>query len=166
MLDEGPTPFGPVYLAATPRGLCRVTIPGETLGDLMSWLERKLPRCSVEPRPGYLAREMAALEAFLADGTPLPDVAIDLIGTPFQRSVWDAVLEVPYGETRSYAEIAARIGHPRASRAVGAANAVNPLPLIVPCHRVIGADGSIKGFPGGIITRRSLLEREGYQQPN
>jgi methylated-DNA-[protein]-cysteine S-methyltransferase len=83
-----------------------------------------------------------------------------LLGTPFQRAVWQAVLEIPYGETRSYADIARSIGHPLASRAVGAANAVNPLPFVVPCHRVIGADGTIKGFPGGRVTRAMLLQLE------
>ena len=160
-VEECATPFGPVFLAATDAGLCRVTVPGETLGDLIAWLERRLPTADVAPADGVLAAEARAVAAFLEDGEPLPPLPVHLLGTPFQRAVWQAVLEIPYGETRSYAEIARQIGHPLASRAVGAANAVNPLPFVVPCHRVIGADGTIKGFPGGIVTRGMLLKLEG-----
>ena len=162
-LHECETRFGPVHLAATDAGLCRVTVPGETLGDLIAWLERRLPAADIAPADGALDAEAFAIAAFLEDGTPLPPMPVHLLGTPFQRAVWQAVLEIPYGETRSYADIAHSIGHPLAPRAVGAANAVNPLPFVVPCHRVIGADGTIKGFPGGIVTRKLLLELEGWR---
>lgn len=160
IVDEAETQHGRIFLAATPRGLCRVTIPGESYGDLLTWLERKVPAADVTREDGSLGDSARLINGFF-DGEPLPPVEVDLYGTPFQRRVWEAVLAIPYGETRSYAEIARTIGYPLASRAVGAANAVNPLPFIVPCHRVIGADGSIKGFPGGIVTRRMLLELEG-----
>lgn len=81
-------------------------------------------------------------------------------GTPFQLAVWGALREIPYGETRTYAEIAASIGRPSAVRAVGAANGRNPLPIVVPCHRVIGTDGSLTGFGGGISVKRWLLAHE------
>lgn len=81
-------------------------------------------------------------------------------GTAFQESVWDALRQIPYGETWSYGELAARIGKPKASRAVGAANGVNPIPVIIPCHRVIGSSGKLTGFGGGIETKRLLLELE------
>ena len=159
-LQECATPHGPVQAAATDLGLCRITVPGETFADLMRWLDRRLPDADVQPAAGKLDYLAAALEDFFA-GAPLPPLPVDLRGTPFQRRVWEAVLLIPHGETRSYADIARAIGHPHAGRAVGAANAVNPLPFIVPCHRVVGADGSIKGFPGGIVNRRMLLELEG-----
>ena len=155
-----PTPYGEIYIAATPDGLCRTTIPGQTLGDLLTWLERRLPGAQVAPADGALAGACEALTAYF-DGVPLPELAVDLHGTPFQRSVWRAVMQIPFGETRSYAEVGRAIGYPLAGRAVGAANAVNPLPFVVPCHRVIGADGSIKGYPGDVISRRLLLELEG-----
>lgn len=82
-------------------------------------------------------------------------------GTPFQRRVWDALASIPYGQTISYAELAARVGRPGASRAVGAANGRNPLPIVLPCHRVIGANGALTGFGGGLPTKRFLLELEG-----
>jgi O-6-methylguanine DNA methyltransferase len=164
-LDSADTPYGPVFLAATERGLCRVTIPGETVDTLIAWVERRVAGADIAPAGGGLADEAAAIAAFLEDGAALPPMPVDLIGTPFQRAVWQAVLDIPYGQTRSYADIAQQIGAPRASRAVGAANAVNPLPFVVPCHRVIGADGTIKGYPGGIITRSMLLKLEGWQPP-
>ena len=82
-------------------------------------------------------------------------------GTPFQKAVWKALAAIPYGETRTYGEIARAVGRPTAVRAVGQANGQNPLPIVVPCHRVIGADGSLTGFGGGLPTKRALLELEG-----
>ena len=163
LIDETETCHGPIYLAATEQGLCRITVPGEDLGELFAWIERRLPAADVVRSPGALSEAGSAVQSFLAYGEPLPEMSVDLIGTRFQTAVWRAVLRIPYGETRSYAEIAREIGEPLAARAVGAANAVNPLPFVVPCHRVIGADGSIKGFPGGIVTRRALLELEGWR---
>lgn len=88
------------------------------------------------------------------------DLPLCFAGTDFQNSVWTALCDIPYGETISYGILAARIGRPKASRAVGAANGANPLPIVVPCHRVIGADKSLTGFGGGIETKRFLLEHE------
>ena len=85
---------------------------------------------------------------------------LDLRGTPFQKQCWQALLEIPYGETRSYAEIARSIGRPRACRAVGLANHDNPVVIVVPCHRVIGANGSLTGYGGGLDVKRGLLEFE------
>ena len=88
------------------------------------------------------------------------DVELAADGTPFQRRVWQALANIPYGETRSYGEIAAAIGNPRAAMAVGGANGSNPLPIVVPCHRVIGSDGSLTGFGGGLAAKRYLLDLE------
>ena len=88
------------------------------------------------------------------------DVPLDLRGTPFQRAVWDVLLKIPYGESRSYAEVAGAIGRPTAHRAVGSANNANPISLIVPCHRVINADGSLGGYGGGQDLKARLLAME------
>jgi methylated-DNA-[protein]-cysteine S-methyltransferase len=88
------------------------------------------------------------------------DVPLAMEGTEFQRAVWSALREIPYGETTSYGELARRLGRPEASRAVGAANGSNPIAVIVPCHRVIGADGSLTGFGGGLERKRTLLDLE------
>ncbi len=98
-------------------------------------------------------------EYFLGRRTAF-DVALDLGGTPFQQAVWGALLKVPYGRNTTYREIAAAIGRPRAVRAVGAANGANPISIIVPCHRVIGADGSLVGYGGGLRRKAWLLAHE------
>ena len=91
------------------------------------------------------------------------DLPLDFIGTTFQTKVWTALLTIPFGETRTYAQIAAQIGSPNAVRAVGAANGRNPLSIVAPCHRVIGSDGNLTGFAGGIANKRYLLTLEGAQ---
>lgn len=101
------------------------------------------------------------LEAYFSKKRRNFDVKMAAPGTKFQKSVWNALTEIPYGETRSYGEIARRLEKPGASRAVGRANAGNPIPIVVPCHRVIGADGSLTGFAGGLDIKAKLLELEG-----
>jgi methylated-DNA-[protein]-cysteine S-methyltransferase len=103
---------------------------------------------------------VAQIEEYFAGKRTGFDVAIAPDGTDFQQRVWDALCEIPYGETRSYGEIARQIGQPRAARAVGLANARNPIPIIVPCHRVIGAKGSLTGYAGGLETKSALLDLE------
>ena len=100
------------------------------------------------------------LAAYFAGDLTAFDVAIELHGPAFHRRVWAALLEIPYGETRSYGELARRLGQPGAARAVGLANGRNPIAIIVPCHRVIGADGSLTGYGGGLPRKRTLLDLE------
>ena len=100
------------------------------------------------------------LDGYFAGELQVFDVQLELAGTSFQQAVWSALKMIPYGETCTYGELAARIGRPRASRAVGAANGVNPVPIIIPCHRVIGSNGSLTGFGGGIRTKQTLLGME------
>ena len=103
------------------------------------------------------------LDAYFAGELKEFDLALLPKGTPFQESVWRALTEIPYGETCSYGQLATNMGKPKASRAVGAANGVNPIPVIIPCHRVIGASGKLTGFGGGIETKQFLLELESGQ---
>ena len=103
---------------------------------------------------------VAQLEAYFAGDLVDFDLELDLIGTEFQRRVWTALLTIPYGQTRSYGEIALQIGSAGASRAVGLANGHNPIGIIVPCHRVIGANGSLTGYGGGLSRKKQLLEME------
>ena len=109
----------------------------------------------------FLQRAATQLEEYFRGARREFDLELKPAGTPFQLQVLDALATIPYGETRSYGEIAAQIGKPRAGRAVGAANGRNPLPIVLPCHRVIGADGSLTGFGGGLETKRYLLDLEG-----
>jgi methylated-DNA-[protein]-cysteine S-methyltransferase len=108
-----------------------------------------------------LAAARAQLDAYFAGEITSFDLPLSPRGTPFQQRVWAALRDIPFGETTSYGELARRIGDPKAVRAVGAANGRNPLPLVVPCHRVIGADGSLVGFGGGMDRKRWLLQHEG-----
>jgi len=110
-------------------------------------------RMLVEQLDSYFGRDLAAFT-----------VPMDLDGgTPFQRKVWEALTRIPYGETRSYADVAAAMGSPRAARAVGSANGENPIPILIPCHRVIKADGSLGGYSSGTHIKQSLLELEGIR---
>jgi O-6-methylguanine DNA methyltransferase len=109
---------------------------------------------------GVMHDTMCQLQAYFAGELKSFDVPLEIAGTDFQKRVWNALRTIPYGQTRSYSEIAAQIGAPRAVRAVGAANGRNPIPIIVPCHRVIGASGSLVGFGGGLAWKRLLLDLE------
>lgn len=135
-------------------------LPHPSGRGLRGWLERYAPdaRCVGEAGPNREAVEqiLQYLESRRTDF----DLALDLRGTPFQQQVWKALLEIPYGESRSYGEIARAIGRPKALRAVGSANNANPLALIVPCHRVIAADGSLGGYGGGQELKARLLAME------
>lgn len=108
-----------------------------------------------------LREPLSQLEAYFEGRLQRFDLPLAPRGTPFQLRVWNALRDIPYGETASYGAIAAGLGEPGASRAVGAANGNNPIPVIVPCHRVIGADGTLTGFGGGLERKRWLLEHEG-----
>ena len=116
-------------------------------------------------RPAPSSARLALEGYFAGDLTAIDAIEVATAGTPFQRTVWAALRAIPVGETRSYAELAAAIGRPRASRAVGLANGSNPIGIIVPCHRVIGADASLTGYGGGLHRKQWLLEHEGAIGP-
>ncbi|ORW97009.1 cysteine methyltransferase [Mycobacterium sp. IEC1808] len=117
-------------------------------------------RADWSPDPQAFGDAVEQLNAYFAGELTEFDVELELGGTEFQRRVWNALLTIPYGETRSYGEIADQIGSPGSARAVGWANGHNPIAIVVPCHRVIGANGSLTGFGGGLDRKRSLLELE------
>jgi methylated-DNA-[protein]-cysteine S-methyltransferase len=112
------------------------------------------------PEPELIRRAFAQIEEYLAGRRTRFDLPLHAEGTPFMRQVWEALCRIPYGETRSYKDIAAAIGRPGAMRAVGMANSRNPIALIIPCHRVIGADGTLTGFASGVDVKQRLLDLE------
>lgn len=147
---EYTSPVGVLGLESDGAGLTRIWLPTET-----RWCAG--PR-RVDARP--FGPVIEQLEAWFAGRLPAFDLALAPGGTPFQQRVWDLVTEVPWGETTTYGALARRLGKPTAYRAVGAANGRNPLPLVVPCHRVVGSDGSLTGYAGGLALKEKLLARE------
>jgi O-6-methylguanine DNA methyltransferase len=154
------SPIGPFRIASTAAGLAYVELPHSSGRGMRDWMQRYVPehRCVDEVGPNRAAIDQI-LEYLASERTDF-DVPLDLRGTPFQRAVWDVLLKIPYGETYSYAEVARAIGRPNAQRAVGSANNANPVSLVVPCHRVIAADGSLGGYGGGQDLKARLLAME------
>lgn len=156
------SPRGSCVIVATERGVCWLGTPGTPLAMGLSWLQRKMTftsvieDASIEP----LRQAVDQLERYFSGERAQFSCSLDLYGTPFQLKVWNALTRIPYGETRSYAEVAGEIGHANAVRAVGAANGANPVAIIVPCHRVIGSNGSLTGYGGGLPTKAWLLALE------
>ena len=143
------SPVGPLVLAVSERGLVAVEFGTRAIPP--GWQE------SAEKTALYVRQ----LEEYFSGRRRQFDLPLDLHGTDFQERCWHELLKIPYGETRSYADIARGIGRPTAVRAVGLANGQNPIAIVVPCHRVIGSDGSLTGYGGGLHIKRRLLELEG-----
>jgi len=150
---EVDSPIGPLLLAGTAQALTRIHFQGgpHPLRPAPDWCHAAAPFARVQAELMEYFR--AARRAFQLPLAP--------VGTPFQLKVWQALRAIPYGKTLSYGELAQRLGLEGGARAVGLANGANPLPIVVPCHRVIGADGSLTGFGGGLPIKRSLLALEG-----
>lgn len=145
----------------SPIGLLTLAGHGSVLTNLRMVDQTYEPsRSDWSPNPRAFGEAVEQLGAYFAGELTDFDVDLDLRGTEFQRRVWLALLTIPYGETRSYGEIAEQIAAPGAARAVGLANGHNPIAIVVPCHRVIGANGSLTGFGGGLGRKRTLLELE------
>jgi O-6-methylguanine DNA methyltransferase len=152
--------LGVVRIASTEKGVCRIALPKESEEDFLGWLSAHFgPQNVIEDRSKNEA-VLAELESYLAGELREFQSPLDLRGTEFQMKVWREVRTIPYGTTCSYRDIAERIGYPRAYRAVGTANGANPIPVIVPCHRVIGKDGSLRGYGGGLTMKERLLRLE------
>ena len=149
------SPIGVLTLVASDEGLRKVLWEGqaEQVGDATL----------AEFHPILAAASAQLAEYFAGDRVEF-DLSLDLIGTDLQKAAWPALADVPYGETSSYGEQAERIGRTGAFRAVGAANSKNPIPIVLPCHRIVGADGSLTGFAGGLAIKQRLLALEQDQQ--
>lgn len=145
----------------SPIGLLTLAGHGSVLTNLRMVDQTYEPsRAEWSPDPEAFGAAVDQLVAYFAGELTSFELELDLRGTEFQRRVWQALLTIPYGETRSYGEIAEQIGAPGSARAVGLANGHNPIAIVVPCHRVIGSNGSLTGFGGGLGRKRTLLELE------
>jgi len=144
------SPVGRLLLAGDDQGLWAIHFASDQTQPAPAWRPSDTPfREAVRQLEAWFGRELREF-----------DLPVHPVGTPFQLSVWNALPAIPYGTTISYGEMARRVGRPAAVRAVGAANGANPLPLVLPCHRVIGADGSLTGYGGGLPTKARLLAIE------
>jgi AraC family transcriptional regulator of adaptative response/methylated-DNA-[protein]-cysteine methyltransferase len=164
MLD---TPLGTMVAGATNKGCCLLEF--EDRGGLDRIEKRLRKRYGFEMLPGqstFVDQLESELEKYFNGELQSFTVQLDLKGTPFQTAVWNQLLGIPYGETRSYGEIAKLVGKPQASRAVGRANGDNYIAIVIPCHRVIQADGNLRGYGGGLWRKRKLIDLESNAGPN
>jgi methylated-DNA-[protein]-cysteine S-methyltransferase len=145
------TPIGPLVIDADDTGVRFVSLDGSAPPVL---------RATTRAAHAHVEEASRQLDEYFAGGRIDFDVALSMHGTPFQKRVWAALSDIPFGATLSYGELAERIGAPGAARAVGLANGRNPVPIIVPCHRVIGANGTLTGYGGGLDRKHWLLEHE------
>ena len=148
------SPVGELKLVAGDRGLAGVLWSPERPGRGRAKAMRE------DARHATLVEGQRQLEEYFAGKRKKFELELDFVGTDFQKRVWNALLEIPFGETRTYGEIAKQLGDPKLMRAVGAANGQNPIPIIAPCHRVIGASGDLIGFGGGLTRKSQLLDLE------
>jgi len=153
------TAAGPLILAATERGLCAAAFGGSDR-DLMAHLAQEFPGAIHRRDDRALADVAAAVHRHLQDGASLARVTLDVGGSPFERAVWNRLRTIPYGTTQTYAQVAASVGKPGAARAVGTACGANPVALVIPCHRVVRADGQGGGYRWGVDRKRALLAIE------
>lgn len=158
--DTMPSPVGVLLLTATDAGLTRVYFERHRHMDPIDPAWHPVGEAA-GPAVDVLREARAQLEAYFAAQLRTFDLPLAATGTPFQQRVWAQLREIPWGRTVSYGDIARRLGDPGSSRAVGLANGRNPISIVVPCHRVIGADGSLTGYGGGMERKRWLLAHEG-----
>lgn len=148
------SPIGKLKLVASDKGLVAI------LWEKDSPRRVRLSELHADEQDSVLVETKLQLGEYFAGKRKTFSIPLDMRGTPFQKDVWTALLAIPFGETRSYGQLAKQLGNPRASRAVGAANGRNPVSIIVPCHRVIGSSGKLTGFAGGLEAKANLLSLE------
>jgi methylated-DNA-[protein]-cysteine S-methyltransferase len=151
------SPAGPLFLAASKKGLVRL--------EFENRMQKTPPGIELRESKAALAPYLRELDEYFSGRLRDFSLPLDLRGTAFQMACWQALLKIPYGETRSYLDIARTIGHPNACRAVGMSNNRNPIAIIVPCHRVIASSGSLCGYGGGLDVKRKLLALEEQHNP-
>jgi methylated-DNA-[protein]-cysteine S-methyltransferase len=150
------TPIGPLLIVGDPEAVRRIEFPESG--------RARLPETGwTEAGSGAVGEAARQLREYFAGTRTAFDLPLAPEGTEFQRAVWRLLQDIPYGETISYGELARRVGNPKASRAVGAANGANPIPIVIPCHRVIGSNGKLTGFGGGLPAKEALLSLETRQ---
>ena len=160
--DSVSTPKGDCVIMATEKGICWTGTPGTAKEEGFSWIEKHIKPQAIVKDGTYpiLHKAVSQLKEYVGGKRVLFDGPFDLRGTPFQVAVWEEMLRIPYGKTRTYGDVAKLVGYPKASRAVGGACNANPVAVIVPCHRIVGSNGKLTGYGGGIPTKEWLLKLE------
>jgi AraC family transcriptional regulator, regulatory protein of adaptative response / methylated-DNA-[protein]-cysteine methyltransferase len=150
------TTLGPMLIAATDKGICRLSFDeGE------AEVRARFPKADVIPADAAMKPWIVGAVQAVENPQAMPNLPLDLDGTPFQKAVWAELQRIPPSETRTYAQVAAAVGKPKAIRAAGTANGANRVAVLIPCHRVIGSDGTLHGYAYGLERKRELLRREG-----
>jgi AraC family transcriptional regulator of adaptative response/methylated-DNA-[protein]-cysteine methyltransferase len=160
----GPSPLGSVLVAATPKGVCVVSLR-ESDADAEEYLHTRFPKAEVARDDVALKRSLDTVRDRIAGRKLDSEIPLDLQGTDFQREVWNQLLAIPAGSTRSYLDVAQAINRPKATRAVAQACGANPVAVVVPCHRVVMSDGSLGGYSGLPGVKKALLTAEGVAVP-
>jgi len=153
------TPIGVLHIVATPKGVAQLDFVSTRRGRAKA--AKTTSTHAAKQARAHIAKAIRQIREYFSGRRTDFDLPLDLHGTPNQQMVWQGLLEIPFGKTLSYGELAGRIGSPRAARAVGTACGSNPVPVIVPCHRVIGSSGGLHGYGGGLWRKKLLLELEG-----
>jgi methylated-DNA-[protein]-cysteine S-methyltransferase len=171
LFDTIETPIGQVVLVVENQNLCFVDFEGNE-HRMKQLLEKRFGRYQLEPTKNPFGYSVKLEAYFSGDLSAVDDIPVSTGGTEFQQKVWLELRQIPTGETRSYGAMAAKLGQPTASRAVGMTNGLNPISIVLPCHRVIGASGMLTGYAGGLERKKWLLKHEGvnlkkpFKQPN
>ncbi len=158
--DRFTTPIGQLIVAKSDRGVCYIGLPSASITQVEAWARRTFPGESLVPAPEPFNRERRELGEYAGGQRTHFTFPLDHHNTPFSLQVLEEVRRVSYGETATYGDIARRVGRPRAARAVGRSVGANPLALVIPCHRIVGSDGSLTGYGGGLALKKELLRLE------
>ncbi|MET1031230.1 methylated-DNA--[protein]-cysteine S-methyltransferase [Domibacillus tundrae] len=153
-----------LYVAKTEKGICYVGSPGQTYGELEAWIKKRFLSADLVEHDDALKPYKEELNAYFNGTSRTFSLPVDVHGTSFQEQIWEALKQVPYGKTYSYSDIAALIGKPSAFRAVGTAIGANPVLITIPCHRIVGKNGAITGYRGGLELKQYLLDLEANQE--
>jgi AraC family transcriptional regulator of adaptative response/methylated-DNA-[protein]-cysteine methyltransferase len=166
VMERFDTPLGPMFVAATEHGVCLLEFTDRRMLETeLRDLQRRLRTRIDYGSNAHTTQARAELAEYFEGSRTRFDIELDAPGTEFQREVWSALCAIPFGQTASYADQARRIGRPQAVRAVARANGANRIAIVIPCHRVIGKDGSLVGYGGGLARKRWLLAHEGVKPP-
>ncbi|HEU5141080.1 MAG TPA: methylated-DNA--[protein]-cysteine S-methyltransferase [Bacillales bacterium] len=159
---ETDSPIGPLTIVSTPKGVCKLEFGNveESMPNIQAWTRKHFLKSRIVRDEEQVAPVINELDEYFQGERFSFDLPLILRGTPFQRQVWETLKEIPHGETRSYKQVAQQMKAGKAVRAVGNANNKNPLPILIPCHRVIGSNGSLVGYGGGVDKKQYLLEIE------